>query len=147
MTRPPQLSDVIPPHEPNNHAKVESLIRAYENNFDVSPVVVLTWREWPPTAITGSHRLAALSEVYNEDVELDDLDGYVVPVDGEGIHAALTAMALDDDADGRDWAASALAWLDIARSDQGADFNTLCEALSETGVLEPDAHDALQGQW
>lgn len=86
------LSMVMEPHAPTDMAKVAALSESYEYGWTVPPVVVLVLGD-TPWALSGSHRLTALRQVYDGDEAIDDMDEVLV-VDGDarGIYDAADAV-------------------------------------------------------
>jgi hypothetical protein len=144
-----RLADIIAPHEPRDPAKLAALAAAYEAGAEVPSVVVIDWEGSDhdgrqPSAISGSHRLAAMREVYDEDQPADRF-GEIEVVSGEEIIDALTAI--DEDSERGALAASALAELEsLGNPFAGTDFGALCAALCDLGVLPEAAAAALADQ-
>lgn len=145
-----RIRDIIPPHEPRDHDKLASLIAAYNDGATVPPVVVIDWTGSDhdgrqPSAISGSHRLAAMRKAFDEDQPADRFDEIEV-VSGEEIVDALTAIH-DEDGPRSALAARALAELEsLGAPFAGTDFCTLCAALCDLGVLPEAAAAALADQ-
>jgi hypothetical protein len=68
------------PHAPNDHDKVVSLVEAYQAGSPVTPVVFITYQDYPSKAVSGSHRLAAMAHVF-ETLESAADAGYVLTVE------------------------------------------------------------------
>jgi hypothetical protein len=81
------LSMVVEPHAAEDAAKVEALVEAYTYEMTVPPIVVLILGD-APWALSGSHRLAAMRELYDGDSDLTRLEerGLVLLVDGEPLY-------------------------------------------------------------
>ena len=144
------LRDIAPPHEPRDDAKLSSLVTAYNDGADVPPVVVIDWTDSEydgrrPSALSGSHRLAALLEVYDGDQPANRFDE-IETVDGGELVDALVAIR-DAEGDRSDLAAAALADLDsLSDPFAGTDFGALVSALLSLGVLPEAAAAALADQ-
>jgi hypothetical protein len=111
--------------------------------------VVIDWTDSDhdgrqPSAISGSHRLAAMREVYDQDQPADRFDEIEV-VSGEEIIDALAAI--DEDSERGARAARALVALEsLGDPFAGTDFGTLCADLCDLGVLPEAAAAALADQ-
>jgi hypothetical protein len=145
-----RLCDIVPPHEPRDADKLASLTAAYTDGADVLPIVVIDWTDSEydgrrPSALSGSHRLAALLEVYDGDQPANRFDE-IETVSGEDLIDALTEIAEDDSVRGS-LASDALDAL-AALGDPFAstDFGALCGQLLALGVLPEAAAAALADQ-
>lgn len=145
-----RLADIIAPHAPRDRQKLVALTLAYESGAEVPPVVVVDWEDSiydgrQPSAISGSHRLAAMREAFDEDQPADRFDEIKV-VSGEEIVDALTAIH-DEDGPRSALAARALAELEsLGNPFADTDFCALCAALCDLGVLPEAAAAALADQ-
>lgn len=131
------LSSVRAPHAVTDPGKLPGLVAAYESETDVTPIVVLTWPESAPTAICGSHRLAAMWACLDGETDIEDMYDWIVTLDGEALYEALAA--------GED-GAEAVGYLDAMINGRGCDFGALCGALIRSGVLSEQAAAALEDQ-
>ena len=144
-----RLANIVAPHAPRDREKLVALTLAYESGAEVPPVVVVDWEDSiydgrQPSAISGSHRLAAMREVY-DDQPINRFDEVEI-VSGEEIIDALVAI---DDGDGprSALAARALAELEsLGDPFAGTDFGALCADLCDLGVLPEAAAAALADQ-
>lgn len=111
------VSRLVAPHKVTNPNLLASLIESYEADKYVPPVVVLS-DERGLLAVCGSHRIAAIKEVYNEDADLEVLTDahYLIVLDYADIY---------DDAD-----EATQALLDRLHDPSGDDLTDLCAALS-----------------
>lgn len=144
-----RLRDVIPPHEVRDQDKLASLIAAYNSGATVTPVVVIDWTDSDrdgaqPEAISGSHRIAALREVYDDETALTEFEE-IVTLDGDSLLRALADLA-ESDSDNASWAGYALEQLGDLADCRDVDFGRLCEALTKAGVLPEEARAALEDQ-
>lgn len=146
---PIRLRDIIAPHEVRDPAKFAGLVTAYQTGAAVPPVVVIDWEGTddhdgaPPSALSGSHRLAAMCDVYDTDAAADSLG--VIVVNGADLIDDLAGMAEGDGVTARA-AEYALDELAALADDGGVDLSRLCEVLISTGVLPAEAASALEGQ-
>ncbi len=144
-----RLRDIIAPHEVRDPAKLAALVAAYQAGAAVPPVVVIDWTGTddhdgaPPSALSGSHRLAALCEVHEGDTAADSLG--VVVLSGADLIDDLAGLAEGDGTTARA-AEYALDELAALADDGGVDLSRLCEVLISTGVLPAEAASALEGQ-
>lgn len=145
-----KIRDIIPPHEPRDAEKLAALIAAYGDGAEVPPIVVIDWTDSEydgrrPSAISGSHRLAALLDVYDDEQPISIFEE-IEMVSGEDLIDALTSIR-EEDSDRSGLAASALDVLaDLGDPFHGADFGALCGALVSLGVLPEAAAAALVDQ-
>lgn len=70
------LSHIIEPHRVRDDAKLASLIDAYQNDQAVNPIVLIEDGHGNLYAISGSHRIAALREVYEASCPVSSLIKY-----------------------------------------------------------------------
>lgn len=82
------LSRLQAPHQITDPAKFGKLCSRYQLDLPVTPVVVLADEGVAVHAVCGSHRIAALKEVYEEDTDLEDLEesGYILSLDFDAIY-------------------------------------------------------------
>lgn len=111
------VSQLRPLHEITDPAKVRALVAAYEADQPVSPVVILA-DERGLMPVCGSHRIAAIKEVYCEDAEISDLaeSGYLIVLD--------FAEVYEDASD------ELTALLDQIHAPSGDYYTDLCRLLS-----------------
>lgn len=111
------VSKLYAPHEVTDQSLLSSLIESYEADKYVTPVVVLA-DERGVLAVCGSHRIAAIKEVYNEDADLEILTDahYLIVLDFAEVYESA------------DEATQAL--LDRIHAPSGDDLTDLCAALS-----------------
>ena len=111
------VSQLHPLHEITDPAKVRALVEAYEQDRRVSPVVVLV-DERGLMPVCGSHRIAAIKEVYCDDAEICDLegDGYLILLDFAEIY--------------EDASEELTAMLDQIHAPSGDYYTDLCRLLS-----------------
>jgi hypothetical protein len=127
----PTLSHIIEPHEVRDQKLLNELVAAYEADQEVSPPVVLDYGGEAAFALSGSHRLAAMREVFEDDAtELLVDGGLLVWVDGEELY-----HAADEDQE------DALDRLGSGRGDLGEIM------LSVMPLLDESARRALEDQW
>lgn len=139
------IRQIRAPHPALDATKVAALAALYEAQADVTPVVALEWAEGPVAAISGSHRLAAMTAAGLGGEDIDDMGAWVVVLDAEEIYSAASEMVGSDDDDGR--AAEIVTTLEsIANGNGAGDYSRLCEALVALRLVEGDAAAALEGQ-
>lgn len=83
------LRNVIPPHKVNDPTRLASLVAAYNDDRPVTPVVALAFGDGLAFALSGSHRVAAAREAYEEDAGIVECLGWIL-VDGEALYATAT---------------------------------------------------------
>lgn len=76
-----ELSQVTPPHRVNDADKLAALVRAYEQDTEVTPVVIVGFDD-RAMALCGSHRIAAARVVYETFADVEEDLGWIV-VGGE----------------------------------------------------------------
>lgn len=111
------VSQLVAPHQITDRNLFAALVSAYQADKYVPPVVALA-DERGVLAVCGSHRIAAIKEVYEEDADLDILVDahYLIVLDFADIY---------DDAD-----EATQALLDRLHAPSGDDLTDLCAALS-----------------
>jgi hypothetical protein len=114
--------------------RLRALVEAYRRGDRVTPVVAIDF-DGDVRALSGSHRIAALLEVYDSDATVDgDLDGEVLVLDGDALRRAI-------DQAGDNTAARELHRLS---EDRAGDYGALISALWEH--LPSEAQTALKDQ-
>ena len=144
-----RLANIIAPHSPRDRQKLVALTLAYESGAEVPPVVVVDWEDSiydgrQPSAISGSHRLAAMREVY-DDQPINRFDEVKI-VSGEEIIDALVAIDEEDSERGPRAVRALVALESLGDPFTGTDFGTLCADLCDLGVLPEAAAAALADQ-
>ncbi len=111
------LSQVVAPHQITDPAKFGKLCSRYQLDLEVTPVVILTGSRGL-IAVCGSHRVAALKEVYEDDTEIETLEnlGYVLSVDYDDVY--------------NDASDELRGLLDELHNPSGDYYTDLCRALS-----------------
>jgi len=147
-----ELRDVEAPHEPDDAAKVAALVGAYGNGEAVTPVVVIDWSGsdydgLSPMAISGSHRLAAMREVYNDENDIELFDDQIIVVDGDQLLRDLCDVADGDDVHQAANARQAMDELNRLAQRRSVDLGTVCHLLVLTDVLQTEAAEALSDQF
>lgn len=149
-----RLRDIIPPHEPRDHDKLASLIAAYNDGAEVPPIVVIDWTGsdhdgHPPSAISGSHRLAAICAVYDDEQDARHFDEIEV-IDGADLLDDLDGLWTEHGGDESEEEATidrATRALDsLCDPFASTDFGQLCADLCALGVLPKEAVAALADQ-
>lgn len=134
------LANVRPPHAATDAAKVAALAELYEAQADVTPVVVLTREDGPAMALSGSHRLAAMRTVLDDDTDIDDVSAWIVQLDADELLEALQASDSDR-------APEAIRAIESLMDGRGAgDFDRLADHLCALGVIDSEAAAALEDQ-
>lgn len=144
-----RLANIVAPHAPRDREKLVALTLAYESGAEVPPVVVVDWEDSiydgrQPSAISGSHRLAAMREVY-DDQPINRFDEVEI-VSGEEIIDALVAIDEEDSERGPRAVRALVALESLGDPFTGTDFGTLCADLCDLGVLPGAAAAALVDQ-
>lgn len=122
------IENIVAPHNAVDSALVARLIAAYSNDADVPVVVALDFGH-SVRAITGSHRIAAMREVFEPHCPCD---GLVVIVDGNDLYdAASDGLRIE---------------LDRLMDNKGVDFSELCAAIVAEGLVCDDVAALLDGQ-
>ena len=111
------VSQLVAPHQITDRNLFSALVSAYRDDKYVPPVVALAG-ERGVLAVCGSHRIAAIKEVYEEDADLDILVDahYLIVLDFEDIY------------NGANEATQAL--LDRLHDPSGDYYTDLCRLLS-----------------
>lgn len=123
------LRQAEPPHGVRDTTLFGSLVDAYRADRTVPPVVFLTFgEEGIAYGLSGSHRLAAAKEVFEEDTELETLDWIVL--DAEPLYEAAGPQLQ--------------ATLDRFRERRAGDFGVLLQTLWP--YLPAKAQAALENQ-
>ena len=85
------------PHEAHDSDKVQALVAAYEQGAPVNPVVFIEYADRPAVAVTGSHRLAAMAQVFDSLEQAQDA-GYALFVpETDEIESILDSHGVDFD--------------------------------------------------
>lgn len=82
------LDAIVAPHAVEQSPALRALVAAYDADVDVAPPVVVDFGH-AAVALSGSHRLAAMREVYEGDA---DASALMLVVDAEALYDAV-----DDD--------------------------------------------------